>query len=417
MVFVGQFVGSAGLSAVAFGSQILNFTTFFCAGLCTGGQVLIAQMIGAERRKDLNQVIGTLFSFMLILGLVFSVFVILLRAPLLRVINMPPESFDMAIDYLTICGAGLTFTFGYNMVSSVLRGMGDSKHPFIFITIASAINLVLDAVFIVFMRWGVAGAAAATILGQAGSFLFSMVFLYRHRGVFLFDFMPASWKIHWEYFKTITQQGIPLALQSTAVFISMFYVSSLVNQVGVVASATFGVGIKLDEICTKISIGVRYAATPMIAQNYAARNLRRAKNVVYWTCLFSFAFHGAFAAVYLLFGKQMFTLFTTDADVLNLAPVFISAIIWSFLPLAFTRGTNSFIQGIGNARLGMIFGIIDGMIMRVGLSYGLGIVAGFGFYGFVLGYGLAPFGAAIPGTVYFLSGIWKKRKSLVERLN
>ena len=105
----------------------------------------------------------------------------------------------MAVDYLTICGVGLIFTFGYNMVSSVLRGMGDSKHPFLFITIASAVNLVLDLLFTGYLGWGVAGAAAATILGQAVSFLFSLVFLYRRRASFFFDFRPASWRIRGSY--------------------------------------------------------------------------------------------------------------------------------------------------------------------------------------------------------------------------
>ncbi|MDR1379709.1 MAG: MATE family efflux transporter [Synergistaceae bacterium] len=416
MIVVGRCVGSAGLAAVSLGSQVLNFATMLCTGYCTGGQVLISQLIGAERRKELNGVIGTLFASTLILGVAFSAGIVSLHLPLLRVLNMPLESFNMAVDYLTICGVGLIFTFGYNMVSSVLRGMGDSKHPFLFILLASVLNLILDLLFTGYLGWGVAGAAAATILGQAVSFLFSLVFLYRRRAAFFFDFRPRSWKIRWMYFNPIVKQGVPLAIHTSAIHISMFYVNSLVNQVGVIASATFGVGIKLDDICTKISIGIRYAAGPMIAQNYAARALDRAKSVVYWSWIFACAFHGIFIVIYLLFGRQAFALFTTDADVLDLAPVFISAIMWTFMPLAIMRGTNAFVQGIGNAPLGMLFGLLDAVIMRVGLSYVMGVLAGWGFYGFVLGYGLAPYGAAIPGAIYFLSGMWKKRKSLIDDL-
>ena len=254
MIIVGQFVGSAGLPAVAQGSQLLNFATMLCTGFCTGGQVLIAQLIGAERREKLSGVIGTLFSSMLLLGLAFSVGLILLRRPLLRLLNMPTESFDMAVTYLTICGFGLIFTFGYNMVSAVLRGMGDSKHPFWFITLASGINVALDLLFTGCLGWGVAGAAAATILGQAVSFLYSLSFLYRRRVSFSFDFRRESWRIQGVYLKPIVQQGVPLAISSSAVYFSMFFVNSMVNQVGVVASATFGVGVKLDDICTKVSL-------------------------------------------------------------------------------------------------------------------------------------------------------------------
>jgi len=416
MIIVGQFVGSAGLSAVSMGSQILNFATTLCTGFCNGGQVLIAQLIGARRKEELGGVIGTIFSSVLVFGAVSSAGMILLRVPLLDVLNIPPEAFDMAIDYLTICGFGLIFTFGYSMVSAVLRGMGDSQHPFLFITFASVVNLILDLLFIGNFGWGVAGAAAATIVGQGLSFLLALIFLYRRRTAFCFDFRPTSWKINRTYLLTIVNQGIPLALSSSAIYISKFYVNSLVNQLGVIASATFGVGNKIDEICTKISVGIRFAATPMIAQNYAARKAKRAKGVVYWSWFYGCIFHGAFIIAYLLFGKQAFALFTKDPEVLDLASVFISAIIWTFIPLAFMRGTNAFIQGIGNARLSMLLGMMDGVVFRICLSYVLGIVARYGFYGFVLGYALAPFGCAIPGMIYFLSDVWEKRKSLVDEL-
>jgi putative MATE family efflux protein len=416
MIVVGRYVGSAALAAVAQGSQVLNFATMLCTGYCTGAQVLIAQMIGANRRENLNGVIGTLFSSVLIIGLFFSSVIIISRKPMLDILNMPSESFDMAVDYLTICGFGMIFTFGYNMVSSVLRGMGNSKHPFVFITLASVLNLILDLLFTGYMGWGVAGAAAATIIGQGISFLFSMYFLYHRRASFFFDFRPASWSIRGCYLKSIAKQGIPLAIHSSAIHISMFYVSSLVNRIGVIASATFGVGIKLDDICMKVSIGIRYAAAPMIAQNYAARDLSRTKSIVYWAWFFACIFHTVFVMVYLSLGKRSFALFTTDTEVLNLAPVFISAIIWTFLPLAFMRGSTAFVQGIGNARLTLLFGLLDAVFLRVGLSYYIGIVTGYGFYGFVLGYGLAPLGAAVPGVIYFFSGVWKKRKTLLEEL-
>lgn len=418
MVIVGRYVGDAGLSGVSQGSQLLNFATMLCTGFCGGGQVLIAQLVGAGRRRELNRVIGTLFTSVLLFAVVFSATIVLLRVPILNMLRVPDESFGMAVEYLTICGLGLPFTFGYNMVSAVLRAMGDSKHPFVFITAASLTNLVLDLLFIGFWGWGVAGAAAATILSQCISFVSSMFFLYRRHTSFYFDFTRESWKIDREYLTPILQQGIPLAISSSAIHISMFYVHSLVNQVGVAASATFGVGIKLDDICMKISIGIRYAATPMIAQNYAAQNLKRVKSIVYWSWIYACIFHAVFFVYYLAFGTQTFALFTKEGEtaILELAPVFISAIIWTFIPLAFMRGSTAFAQGIGNARLSMVFGILDAVVFRVGLSYLFGIVLDYGFYGFVLGYGFAPFGAAIPGVIYFMSGVWKKRGSLVSKL-
>lgn len=416
MIIVGQFVGKAGLSAVSICGQLLNFFTMVCTGLSTGGQVLISQLIGVERKKELNGVIGTLFSFVLLMGLCFSTAVILFRVPLFHLLNVPAESFDMAVDYLCICGIGLIFSFGYNMVSAVLRGMGDSKHPFMFIMLASVLNLVLDLLFTGYLGWGVAGAAAATMIGQAISFIFSMLFLYRHKGMFCFDFSWKSWRIIPKYLRIIAVQGVPIALSSSAVYCSMFYVNSMINMSGVVASATFGIGIKLNDICTKISIGIRYAAAPMIAQNYAAKDIKRTKSVVYWAWLYGGIFHLCFMAFYLLFVQLAFSLFTSDQEILQLAPVFVHSIIWTFIPTAIMRGSNAFVQGIGNAKFSMCLGILDGVVFRVGLSYLFGVAMGHGFPGFVLGYGLAPFGSMIPGVIYFFSGKWNNRKSLIEQL-
>ena len=120
--------------------------------------------------------------------------------------------------------------------------------------------------------------------------------------------------------------------------------------------------------------------------------------------------------LYVLFGKQMFMMFSDDPAVHALSGTFISAILWMFPAFIIMRGTFAFIQGIGNAKLGLVLSLLDGVILRIGLSWLLGIVLDFGFYGFVLGYGLAPYGCAIPGLIYFLSGKWEKRKTLADQL-
>jgi len=118
----------------------------------------------------------------------------------------------------------------------------------------------------------------------------------------------------------------------------------------------------------------------------------------------------------LLFGKDLFMMFSDDPLVHDMSSTFIAAILWMFPALAIMRGTNAFIQGIGNAKLGMILSILDGVILRIGLSWMFGIAFEWGFFGFVLGYGLAAYGCAVPGLMYFISGKWKNRKSLVDEI-
>ena len=416
MVIVGEYVGTAGLSAVSQSSQILNFATMVCFGFSNAGQVLVSQALGAGKRKELNRIIGTLFSVITILAAILSAVALVLRNPILDIMNIPPESRDFAMDYLVICGAGLVFTAGYNMVSAVLRGMGDSKRPFLFIGIASAVNLVLDVLFTGILGWEVAGAAWATIIGQAVSFLFSLYYLYRHKAAFGFDFKISSFAVDRHYTGMIFSQGTPMAIQSGCINVSMLFVNSMINNVGVVASATFGVGCRIDDIINKISQGVQFAALPMISQNVAAGKQKRAVKVVYFAWIYSAILTVVFMTAYIIFGKELFMLFSEDPQVHQLSGTFIKAILWMFPALMFMRGSGAFIQGIGNAKLSMVLALLDGVVLRIGLSWLFGIVLKWGFYGFVLGYGLAVYGCAIPGMIYFLSGVWKKRRTLADKM-
>ncbi len=416
MIIVGKYVGTAGLSAVSQSSQILNFATMVCLGFSNGGQVLISQALGAGKKREMNDIIGTLFTFVLFLALFLSSIMLLLKGWILDVMNIPAESYAMSEDYLIICGAGLIFTAGYNMVSAVLRGMGDAKRPFLFIGIASAVNLILDIVFTGFLGMGVAGAAWATITGQAVSFIFSLLYLLKHKEAFGFDFKKESFVMNKKYVGMITALGTPMAIQSGAINISMLFVNSMINDVGVIASATFGVGIRIDDIINKISLGIQHAAMPMISQNIGAGETERAKKVVYSAWIFSAVFTVVFVTLYLVFGKYLFMVFSDDPAVHEMSGTFIKAIVWMFPALAVMRGSGAFIQGIGNARFSMVLALLDGVFLRIGLSWLFGIYLDLGFFGFVLGYGLAPYGFAVPGLIYFLSGIWQKRRTLADKI-
>lgn len=416
MMIVGKFVGTAGLSAVSQSSLIVNLAVMVCFGVSNAGQVLVSQALGAGKRDRLNRIIGTLFDILVITALIFTAGFLLLRHGIFDLMNIPEESYGMAMDYLVICAAGLVFTAGYNMVSAVLRGMGDSKRPLLFIVIASVINLVLDLLFTGLLGWGVAGAAWATIIGQAASFIFSAYYLYKRREEFGFNFDRDSFRIESGYAKMIIALGAPMAVQSGFINISMLFVNSVVNDISVVASATFGVGMRIDDIINKVSQGIQYAATPMISQNIGAKEHRRAKRTVYFAWVYSSIFTALCMTLYICFGKELFMVFSDDTAVHEMSGTFIKAILWMFPAFAVMRGSGAFIQGIGHARLSMVLALLDGVILRVGLSYLFGIILEMGFFGFVLGYALAPYGYAIPSMIYFLSGKWKKRRSLADEM-
>ena len=415
MIVVGNIIGSSGLSAVSTASQVFTFMTMLCLGFSTGGQVFISQIIGSGQKERLNRTIGTLFGVVAIIGACMTVLGLVFYRPVLRILNTPAESYSMASDYMIICSIGILFTYGYNMISAVLRGMGDSRHPFIFIVIASLVNLVLDLLFVAVFDWGVGGAALATILGQAVSFIYAMIYLYRQKEYFGFDFKLRSFIPDRETFKSLASLGIPFALQSCAINISMMFVTSLVNSVGVNASAVFGVGLKIDDIINKITQGLTFAASSMVGQNVGARDFGRTRRTVWYAIGFAAVCYGIFTIFYLAIPEKLFALFTSDEGVIGLSRVFVNALVWSFPAMAIMRGSQGFIQGIGHAKLSLFLAILDGFVIRILFSYLFGIVLELDLFGFFLGYGLAAYGTAIPGLLYFLFGKWKERTLLTDK--
>jgi Na+-driven multidrug efflux pump len=172
--------------------------------------------------------------------------------------------------------------------------------------------------------------------------------------------------------------------------------------------------VRIDDIVNKISQGIQYAAVPMISQNIGAAKPERAKKIVRVAWVFSVALTVFFMILYVTLGKQLFMIFSDDPLVHGMSHEFIKAILWMFPAFAVMRGSGAFIQGIGNAKLSMVLALLDGVVLRIGLSWLFGIYFGWGFYGFVLGYGLAPYGYAIPSMIYFLAGRWQKRRTLAE---
>lgn len=410
MIVVGKYVGSEGLSAVSTASQIFTFMTMLALGFSNSGQVLIAQYIGKNEREKIGSVISTLFAIITGFSVVMCVVGVLLGRSVLNLLNTPAEAFEYAWDYTLVCSIGIFFSYGYNMVSAVFRGMGDSRHPFIFVLIASAINVVLDIYFIRNLGWGTMGAALATIIGQAFSFVAAIIFLVVRRNTLGFEVNKKTLRPSAESARLLIKLGIPYASQSCAVNLSMMFVNSLVNDVSVAASAVFGVGIKVDDIVNKITQGIAFASSTMCAQNIAAGNKKRTIKISLTTGGYCAVFYALFALLLLTCHEQIYAVFTDDPAVIALSSVFVSAIVWSFPAMTLMRTGFGFLRGLGNAKLTLAFGLTDALVLRVGLSYLFGIVMNMGLYGFFLGYGLAAFGTGIPACLYLFFGKWENYK-------
>lgn len=413
MMVVGHYVGSSGLSAVSISSQTLWMTTALCMGFSNAGQIVIAQMLGAGRRKDLQKAIGTLALTLLGAAILVTVLGMSLARPLLRLLQTPAESFEEAVSYLLIAFAGTIFTFGYNMVSAIFRGMGDSKHPLIFVIVAAIVNLILDLVAVAVFHMGVAGAALATIAGQGVSLVVSIIYLYRSREKLGLEFKLQSFKPTKNIFQTLLRLGIPFAFQNAAISISMLFVNSFVNSYGLTASATFGTGTRIEQFPWIIINGIMVACSTMVGQNMGAGKTERMKQCVSVSAIICAVTAAVVMAIFLIFPRQLYEIFTTDPDVLELCPKFMLALACSTPATTMMGPYQSFIEGIGNAKLTLIIALLDGFVSRIAISLILAYGFHMGLMGWFFGYGMAAYVNTILSVIYYYSGVWKKRTALV----
>lgn len=407
MIVVGQVVGGAGMSAVSIGGDILHLLTFVAMGFSSAGQVLIAQDVGARRMESVKKTIGTMFTLLLSVSLLISVLCYFLRHPMLNWLNTPAEAYAYTLDYTVTCIVGLFFIYGYNTVSAILRGMGDSRRPFIFIAIAAVLNIVLDIIFVAYMGMEVFGAALATVIGQGVSFVASLVYLYRRRESFGFDFAPSSFAIDREALGKLVALGVPMAIQSAAINLSKIVLTSWINLSGVVYSALAGIYNKINMMIGIVSNSFTTAGSTMVGQNLGAKKYERVPAVLKIVTLCSMLISALCTLAMVFFSDLIFDLFTKDAQVLAAAGVLIVPTVLNFFGAATRSISFSLINGSGNTRLNFAVAIIDGIISRIGIAALLGFVLKMGCQGFWYGDAIAGFAPIIIGMCYYLSGKWR----------
>ena len=410
MVVVGNYIGKAGMSAVSIGGDLLHLLTFVAMGFCSAGQVIIARAVGERRPEDIRKTIGTMFTFLLSVSAAIAVICYLLRASLLSWLNTPAAARAYAMDYLVTCVCGLVFIYGYNIVSAILRGMGDSKRPFLFIAVAAILNMILDVLFVKYCHMEVFGAALATVIGQGVSFLASLVYLYRRRVSFGFDFRPASFRIDGPTFRRLLALGIPMAIQSAAINLSKILLMSWINLFDVTYSALAGIFNKLNTMCGVISQSFTTAGSTMVGQNLGGRKYKRVNETLLTILLIGMGFAALFTAVMLLWPEGVYGMFTPDPDVLSVAAVLTLPVILNFFGAGTRSVAFSLINGSGRAKLNLAVAIIDGMISRIGLAALFGFALRWDCFGFWMGDALAGFMPLLIGGVFYLSGRWRSRE-------
>lgn len=413
IMVIGRYVGSIGTVGVSNGGEAANFISFVAISFGSAGQIYVSQLSGAKDDAGIKETVGTLLTFTFAMSLVFTALSVIFCRPLLNWLNTQPEAMGQAIDYMIIVSLGLPAVFGYNAVCGLMRGMGEAKYPLIFIAVAAVTNIVLDVILVKYIPLAAAGTAIATAAAQYASFAASVIFMYRHRGQFDFDFRLRSFKMIGRRLKVIVELGVPLTVQTALIHITQLFCTSRINGYGLVESATNSIGNRIYRLIHVVMSSVATGTGAMVGQNLGARQYDRAKKVVYVSFAFSAVVAVLESALCLLLPRQIFRIFTVDEAVIEFGVVYMRCLVIVFVLSAFQYPFQAMVTGSGNARLGFISGMIDGVILRLGIS--LPLSAAIGVTGYFIGNNMAHLGPAVISIVYFYSGAWKRRALLGEK--
>ena len=411
MVIVGQTLGKVGLSAVSIGGDVTHFLMFLSMGFAGAGQVIIAQYIGAGARDKLARFIGTMLTFLLLCSLCLGFICLFFRSEMLSLMHTPPEAFDDALDYLTWTLCGLAFTYGYNALSAILRGMGDSVRPFLFISVSVFLNILLDLAFVVWLGFGSAGAAAATVMSQGTSFLLSAAYIMRYKSRYALESAGLrDLRIDRGMLADLVKLGVPMAIKAGSVHFSKLIVNSWINSYGIAVSAFAGVANKIVSTSILAAAAFSTAGATMVGQNIGAGKFDRVSGTVIAVYKVTMTAAAALSILLWLFPEPVFRCFTDDPEVIAVGLGYVPIGILVFIGSSARSGMNALINGSGNYSMNFINAILDGIVMRLGLAFFFGISLGMRHIGFWLGDAVAGFTPFAVGMIFWMSGSWKKTR-------
>lgn len=406
--------GTVGTVAVNTGGEVADLLAPIATGFAMAGQIYLAQLVGAGDDSKTKRAVGTLLTFMLGLSLILSAISIFLSGPILNWLNCPAEAFSAARIYMIISAIGTPFVFGYNAVCGVLRGMGESKRPLIFILVAASINIILDIFLVAVLHLEAAGTAIATVAAQFGSFAAAFYFMWKAKEKFDFELKASYFKIDMKMLWIFIKLGIPQVFRSMCVRFGIVWCNSQANGFGSVVSAANGIGNKLQKLLDCFVSGIDTAAASMIGQNLGARKQDRARKVTLYTVASALVCATVVSAVILIFPTQVFSIFTSDAGVVELGRTYLRIFVLHFYQSAITGSFQAMVTGCGFVSLGFVLGILDGLICKIGFSCLFMNIMNMGYIGLWWGVAASRVPNGFITIWYFLSNKWRYRKLLTD---
>jgi len=409
-IIVGQFIGKAALAAVGVIMPLVFTLISLIVGLSIGFNVIIAQYFGAKDYKNVQRTVDTMNIILFASSALFTIVGLWVMDDVLTLIKTPAEIHVQAIHYLQIYLLGLVFFFGYNGNVAIYRGMGDSKTPLYFIIFSTIINMGLDLLFVAVFKWGIEGAAWATIISQALAFFVSIIYINKFHNFLKFKI----WGLQFDnyIFKKSLQIGLPTALQQSFVALGMVALLSVVNLFGTDVVAAYSIATRIESFVALPAMNFAAALSTFVGQNVGAQKIDRVKSGYFATLKMTLIITIVSSLLILMFSYPLTRLFTSDLSVINISRGYLNIVSFFFVFFTMMFVNNGVMRGAGDTLIPMFITLFSLWIVRIPLAYLLS--KSFGYNGIWWAIPIAWFFGMTFSYIYYRTGRWKN-KSVVKK--
>ena len=409
-VIVGQLLGKEALAAVSASFFIYYFIVSMVIGIGSGTSVVISQFFGAGQYDKVQRAFSSFFIFMLGAGIILSIAGIIFAEPIFRLTNTPEEVIPDAVSYFRIYIGGTFLFVTFSSIISILRGVGESMRPMIFIFIATVLNVVLDLLFIVVFGWGIEGAARATVIAQGIGMCIALGYVDRTHPLFSIKKKDLVFDV--KLFREGLRIGLPTSVQQCAIALGLIALLGIVNGFGTDTLTAYGAAGKIDAIITQAILTLSSALAAFCGQNIGAGRFDRVVEGLRFTMLVNVVFSAvAFASVY-FFGEEMMRAFTDDPSVVAIGREYLLIVGGFFVVHGGLNVYNGALRGAGDTVFIMTVSLVCLWLIRIPLAYQLSVW--YGRQGIWWGIGISIAIGLLVTYTYYKTNLWKK-KGVIKR--
>lgn len=418
-IIVGRYIGDNALAAVGSANPVLNLLLVLFIGISVGAGILVSQYFGAKDREGLSHSIGVCITLTAISSLIIMIVGPLVTRPLLIFLNTPASIIDWCEDYLVILFIGAVgFTY-YNILSGILRGLGDSLSALLFLLISTALNIVLDIWFVASFNMGVAGVALATVIAQGISALLCFIKLKRMTDIFYLNLKVL--KPEKEYVIKLLKLGLPSGITQAIFSFAMIAVQSLTNSFGELVIACNVIVMRVDGFAMMPNFSFGTAMTTYVGQNIGAKRMDRVDKGIVDGTKIAVSVSAVITVILLLFGKYLMRIFTDTTELVDLSMRMMCILAVGYVAMAVTQSLSGVMRGAGDTMTPMWISLITTILLRVPLAYAIAYFTRSPEYpagrpeAIFVSLLIAWVSGAIITTIFFKRGKWREKTFVDEK--